>query len=373
MAGATLDRKLTKARASRVAFALAKPEDDAGLRRLLRENPMRGAVTLTMEREPDYFADADLPGMEKQTIIAKEGGVVVSAGSCAVRRRFVDGRASRVGYLGGLRLDERVAGRFDIVRRGYEVLREMQQADPADYYFTSIAADNARARAFLERGVRGMPRYEFIGELVTLLLPVKGMKRAGQSLAVPTVDEVVSFLNEQNADRQFAECWTVQELEALSELGLRREDFRGVRVNRKWVAMGAVWDQRSFKQTVIREYGGALALARPWVNLAARCFGTSVLPAVGSTLANAFVSPLAVDPKMPEALTELLGGLAEVARTRGIEYLTVGFAAEDPRLGMMQREYSCREYVSRIYVVRWEDLGGAVREVEPLGLDVAWL
>ena len=50
MAGATLDRKLTKARAARVAFALAKPEDDAGLRRLLRENPMRGQVTLTLER-----------------------------------------------------------------------------------------------------------------------------------------------------------------------------------------------------------------------------------------------------------------------------------------------------------------------------------
>ena len=173
MAGTTLDRKLMTARTGRVPFALATQADDADIRRLLRENPMPGQITLTLEREPDYFADAGLPGTVKQTIVANEGGRVVCVGSCATRERFVNGQPHRVGYLGGLRLDARVTGRFDILRRGYEFFRELQADNPADFYFTSIAADNAPARKFLERGLPGMPAYEFIGEFVTSVVAGK--------------------------------------------------------------------------------------------------------------------------------------------------------------------------------------------------------
>ena len=34
---------------------LATPADEAFLRRLLRDNPMPGSISLTYEREPDYF------------------------------------------------------------------------------------------------------------------------------------------------------------------------------------------------------------------------------------------------------------------------------------------------------------------------------
>src|ERR1700722_5671643 len=173
MAGTTLDRQLTTAGTARVPFAPPPPADDADIRCLLRENPMPGQITLTLEREPDYFADADLPGTVKQTIIANQGGRIVCIGSCAIRERFVNGHSRRVGYLGGLRLDARTAGRFDILRRGYEFFRELQVDRPADFYFTSIAADNAPARKFLERGLPGMPAYEFIGEFVTVLIPMK--------------------------------------------------------------------------------------------------------------------------------------------------------------------------------------------------------
>jgi hypothetical protein len=109
MAGTTLDRKLTAARTGSLPFALATLADDADIRLLLRENPMPGQITLTLEREPGYFADADLPGTEKQTIIANEGGRMVCVGNCAIRERFVNGKPRRVGYLGGLRLDSRVS------------------------------------------------------------------------------------------------------------------------------------------------------------------------------------------------------------------------------------------------------------------------
>src|SRR5689334_13084183 len=109
---------------------------------------MAGRISISLEREPDYFAGADLPGEIRQTVIARDGGGVVAVGGCTIRSRFVNGREMRVGYLASLRLDGRVAGRADILRRGYEFFRELQTEMPADFYFTSIAADNKRARQF---------------------------------------------------------------------------------------------------------------------------------------------------------------------------------------------------------------------------------
>jgi hypothetical protein len=377
MGGATFVRELTPLRAARVPFAIATPADDAEIRGLLRENPMPGRIALTLEREPDYFADAGLPGTEKHTVIASENNRVVCAGSCAIRERFINGEPRRVGYLGGLRLDARATGRFDILRRGYEFFRELQTDAPADYYFTSIAADNAPARKFLERGLAGMPAYEFVGEFVTALLPAG---RPPPSCAAPgagTLDsgELLNCLNDNGRHYQFAERWTAQELAALPALGLQAENFHCVRSGGRITAAAALWDQRVFKQTVIRGYAPWLALARPAVNVAARILGTPRLPAVGSTLAHAFVSHLAVDPEESGALAALIAPLRKFAAGRGIEFLTVGFAANDSRLASLRRNFRCREYRSRIYVVRWPGLGGSAQELDGrcLGPEVALL
>src|SRR6185503_2625474 len=153
MARSILARELTVARAGRVEFGVATKADDPDIRRLLRDNPMPGKVSLSLEREPDYFADAGLPGEIKQSIVARQDGRLLCTGSCVIRQRFVNGQPRRVGYLGGLRLDAPYAGRFDILRRGYEFFRELQTGAAADFYFTSIAADNERARKFLEAGL----------------------------------------------------------------------------------------------------------------------------------------------------------------------------------------------------------------------------
>src|SRR5258708_2456522 len=102
MAGAILYRELRSTRASRVRFDIATHADDASIRHLLRENPMPGQISISLEREPDYFADRGMPANEKQTIIAREDGRVICMGNCTVRERFVNGKPCRVGYLGGL-------------------------------------------------------------------------------------------------------------------------------------------------------------------------------------------------------------------------------------------------------------------------------
>jgi hypothetical protein len=365
MEGTTLDRKLTTARTGRVPFALATQADDTDIRRLLRENPMPGQVAITLEREPDYFADAGLPGTVKQTIVANEGGRVVCVGSCTTRERFVNGQPYYVGYLGELRLDARVTGRFDILRRGYEFFRELQTDKPADFYFTSIAADNAPAQKFLERGLPGMPAYEFIGEFVTAVLPVKNYASIRAGLETDNLDfnELLECLDKHGRDYQFAARWSAKELSALQSLNLKADNFRIVRDGGRILACAALWDQRTFKQTVIRSYAPWLATARPVVNFAAGIIGTPRLPSVGSTLAHAFLSHFAVVPEKMDVLPGLVTKVCALAAERGIEFLTLGFAANDPRLAIIRAHFKRREYRSRIYIVRWPNMGGAAHQL----------
>src|ERR1700731_2536706 len=100
MAGTVLECELTAARTGRVRFDIADQTDDAEIRRLLRKTPIAGQISMSLEREPNYFADAETPGETKQTIVARNGQQVISMGSCSIRDRFVNGERRRVGYLG---------------------------------------------------------------------------------------------------------------------------------------------------------------------------------------------------------------------------------------------------------------------------------
>jgi hypothetical protein len=346
MARAVLERELS--------FALATEADDAEIRRLFRENPMAGRISLSFEHEPNWFSEAGQPEQTKQTIIAREEGRVVCAGFCSIRRNFVNGAPRQVGYLGGLRLCSSNAGRFDILRRGYDFFRTLQSDSPADFYFTSIASDNQPARRFLERALPGMPAYEFIGEFVTLLIPSRFRSLA--QAPVPSADELITLLNHHGSRHQFAPCWSSGEL--------RTGDFRFVQQRGEIVACAALWDQRAFKQTVVRGYAPELALVRPALNLAARITGGPRLPAVGQTLANAFVSHLSVAPDEPDALINLLAELRALGAQRRIELLTLGFASNDPHLNTVRRNFRSREYRSRLYVVRWPKIGRPASDLD---------
>ena len=355
MAGTTAEGELT--RKARARFAVATADDDAAIRRLLLENPMQGAIRLTFEREPDYFRSVGLAGSHDQTIIAFSQGQIVCMGRCSQRDCWINGQVTEAGYLAELRLDARARGRFAIVRDGYRFFCELQRSSPAGFYFTSIAADNHRARQFLERGARGMPTYRFLSELVTLLVAVPRHPRAASIQLVPAtpacLQEMVRLLNESARRYQLAAVWTEENLHAMEKHGLPLTHILLARDGGKIVACGALWDQRSFRQTVVRGYSSALTAIRPLVNIAAHVFRTPRLPRVGSALAHAFLSPLAIADEAETMLPNFIASCFQAANKFGVEYLTLALPADDPRLSLLQRRFSTRLYRSRLYRVDW--------------------
>jgi len=157
-----------------IRYTLATPADDADLRALLREQGMPSWVEMTLEREPSFFAGAGWFGQER-AVIAREGNDVVGMCTAARQRLFLDGQPASVDYLGGLRVHPRWRGNVRTLRGGFRQLETAEpraaargdnlvdgspfKGEPADFRFTSIAAENLRARRLLEAGLPGFPRY----------------------------------------------------------------------------------------------------------------------------------------------------------------------------------------------------------------------
>jgi hypothetical protein len=184
-----------------------------------------------------------------------------------------------------------------------------------------------------------------------------------------SANEMLDFLNERNSAYQFAPFYqprSSRRKEApfalLQEIDLRPSDFCVFRNGQQLEACGALWDQRQFKQVVVRGYSSVLTKVRPVLNNFSRLTRQPRLPAIGETLSIAFASHLASETDA--SLLHLIQQLANSARERGIEILTLGFASNDLRSELVQKNLRCHEYRSRLYVVHWPEIGSKAGQLD---------
>ncbi len=280
----------------------------------------------------------------------------------------------RVGYLGGLRLDASCRGKTSAIRRGYDLFHQLHEQDGPPIYFTSIVAENLPARRLLERGLDGMPTYRFIGEFVTLVIPRrrrinfhkptspvrKGNFREEMDcrpdlwLAKTTGLAIVHLLNtDYQRDYQFhAGRSTGPQTNYVQKSFKSSPHKTGIPLLARLSGISVNSKQAAVVQPVI---ANRIRWTRPLINLAAAFMGRPALPRVGQAIPQAFVSHLAVDPLRPQIADWLIRLLQGSAHKRNIDYLTIGFDARDPRLKHLRKVFKPREYVSRLYVVHWDD------------------
>lgn len=339
---------------------LAGHADDAAIRRLLAANSLPGNISVSFQREPDYFAGCATMGGEYQVLVARAGhnGNSELAGiACrAVRKVFVNGREERLGYLGQLRVDANQRGRW-LVSRGFRFLQQLHEADPVPAYLLSIIEGNAEAAGVLvNRRRKHFPEVREIGRLMTLALPLGKTKppllrKAEIARAqVSDLPQIVAFLRRQGARRQFYPAWTEADFNgAATTRGFKLEDF--FIAKRAGAIVGAIglWDQSSYKQTVVRAYGNWLRVARPLYNAVAPLVSRPRLPRVGEEIRYAYAAFVCIVDDEIEVFDALLRAVYNLAATRGHAYLMIGLEARDALLPVA-RAYSHISYPSRLYL-----------------------
>lgn len=361
---------------------LATAGDDAAIRGLYRSQPMPGRISVAFEREPDFSLGCRVTGEDCQILVARtaEDGEIAGVACRSGRQLYLNGREQRIGYLGQLRIDERFRGRW-LVSRGFGLLKQLHESDPLPAYLVSIVDGNLEATGVLVRNRRRVfPAFHAVADFCTFAISVRGYKLGlTRDTSIAGADsrqlgEIAAFLRTCGARRQFFPVWTEEKLRSLTALGLRIEDLRIVRRDGEIVGVAGLWDQSSYKQTVVHGYSGWLKAAAPIYNLSAPWFGRAALPRPGEKLRSAYAAFICVADDDEAVFAALLRELYNLARFRGFEYLLIGQDTRDPLLPVA-REYPHVAYPSRLYLAEWPD-GGRVHEQldrRPAYVDIATL
>lgn len=349
-------------------FELATPKHDPELRALLRGAEMPGWIRLAFAREPNFFHAAGVQGEVNQVLAAVENERVVGVGCRSVRSSFVDGRERKIGYLSGLRLLPEVRG-TGALARGYAALKRLHDEAPVPFYTTTIVDGNLTASTMLTSGRAGLPHYLDRGQYFTYAINTRRRKLADKGVVILRGDEagvanIVSFLRETGARRQFFPAIKIDAFGSDLLRGLRAEDFLvAVTGQSRIVGALAVWDQSAFKQSVVQGYAGPVALSRPAINGALRMAGFAPLPGAGQALKAAYAAFICIANDDVRVLCALLERAREDNRRKGRHLLLAGFHDCDPLRAAM-RHFPVFRYASRLYLVCWDDGLEAVKGLD---------
>lgn len=342
-----------------IAFAIARREDDADLRRLLRDNATDGWIRLALAREPDAFAIAPVMGRHHGYIIARDQQTQEPVGMCewSARESFIDGEPRLLAYLGALRVAPRYRHRLGVLRGGFEAVHALlhrEQATP--YALTAIAADNTSALRLLGANLAGMPTYRPLEAFSTFALrPRPGASSDHvERAAAHDLPAIAVCLARSYRQYQFAPVWHARDLaDPARNPGLKPEDFLVVRRGPGIAACVALWDQSAFKQTIVFGYAGRMGWLRPLANLAAPLAKTPRLPAAGEPLRQVYLSHLAVDNNDEQLFRALVGTALAEAHVRRFELALLGLATRHSLARVVNRTYRPREYRALLHLVQW--------------------
>jgi hypothetical protein len=324
---------------------LARPEDDAELRALLREMPMGQAIQVVFLREPNFFRATSVLGTSVQVFVGRLGRKIIGLGTRAIRPSYINGQVEDAGYLADLRLrPEHRSGTF--VARAYRFLREVHRDGRVNVYSTVIVEDNQRALATIAANRAGLPRYTPLGRVLTPMIylrrPLPDLPADITRGTIDALPEIVAKLNENRL--QFAPAYTPADFQGGRLHSFRVEDFYVLRRGGRVSGVVGVWDQQSFRQTVVVRYAGVLGKIRPLVNL----FRLPPLPPPGQALRFFYLAFLATDDSagfkalLRRVYNDAVGGV--------YTYFLAALHEGDPRAVILE-EYPRTPFAGRLFAV----------------------
>jgi hypothetical protein len=345
---------------SPVRVDVATAADDAGLRDLVRREPVAGRITIAYEREPDFFLGCRVLDDAPAVLVARaDDGGVVGVACRSTREVHVNGTPTRLGYIGQLRVDRDYRGRW-LLGRGYDLLADLHAREPLPAYLASIIEGSDEATGVLvERRRRGRPAFRPVGECHTLAFATAARAARAPSAGVrpataADLGPIAAFLAREGRRRQFSPVWSAAALERLvTDFGLRFDDVQLAVDGAEIRGVMACWDQSCFRQSVVRGYSAGLRMAAPLYNVGAAWLGRPRLPPVGERLRTAFAALVAVADDAAETFAGLVVVSLRRAAARGCDYLLLGLDPRDP-LYSARRVAPHVTYRSRLYLATWE-------------------
>jgi predicted N-acetyltransferase YhbS len=318
----------------RLEIRPADQADNEVLLALTRITPMAGAISLRIDRDPDFFALLRLRGKSK-VFIAERGHQVIGCISVALRTAYISGVPETIAYIGDMKVHPSFSGTVVAVRLMKALEADMRLLG-IDVGFCVVADGNHRVMPLFE-GRLGTPRWVPLGRFMVNGLvpsPFKGHTKGYSidSAGPADLPAIAALLDRFHRSRQFAPQLGEDEI-AQSLFGTHEEPFPRTFVARKGqclVATLTLCDTAAVKRNVLLDTPASLKVALALLRLAAAPFPGFVVPRIGEALRVLSVRYAACADGHLGALEALLAlARAQAFRDR-FTFLMLGLHERDP-------------------------------------------
>lgn len=317
----------------------ATTADNDALVALAGACPMRGDITMCVDRAPDFFALVRLEGERWRVGIAEDAGAVVGCVAASERLAYVNGAATRTAYLGDLKVHPAHRGGFAadaLVKFTRDAVREYG-GDDMLALVTVLQGNRAmERRAVGPRGLPPLTRFATLDVHAVPLLWPRAEKIAGLRVDAARendLDEMAALWNRVAPGRQLAPVLGAARLHAWIENapGLAIDDYLVARrADGRIAGFLALWDQHFIKQLRVLAYSTRLAAVRAALNALAPIARTPRLPAAGAVMPSLAVLHCCVPADEPEVLRALILRAYAARRGSGYLFLTLALDRRDP-------------------------------------------
>lgn len=362
---------------SRYKFSIATESQDSSLRQMARDNPVPGRISLSFEREPNFFYGVGIGNKFRQILVCNDSSdeKIIGIGMRSIFDAYINGSPVSCGYLSNLRISAQYRSQT-ILARGYQFLHDLHRDSRAKLYLTSIISDNRYVKQILTSKRIGLPFYRDYGQYNSYLIPLSGARYKLREASITRAQNsdipvVIECLQKNAKQKQFYPVYYQEDFQSRNGFlkGFDSTDLFLAYRNNLLVGVMGMWDQRAFKQIIVRGYRPALGKIRPLYNLAAGFFGGVKLPEVGSNLAISYAFAIAIENNDADIFEQLLAAVCKEAERRHFDYLAVGLHNRDPLCQAAKRTRHFL-YKSNLYVVHWED---GIKEFNTLDNRVPYL
>ena len=317
----------------------ATAADNDALVALAEACPMRGDITMCVDRAPDFFALVRLEGERWRVGVAEDAGTVVGCVAASERLAYVNGAATRTAYLGDLKVHPAHRGGF-AADALVEFSREAVRGYGGDDMLALVTVLNGnRSMEHRAVGLRGLPPLTRFATLDVHAIPLlwpRAERVAGLRVDVACesdLDEMGALWNRVAPGRQLAPVLGAARLRAwiADAPGLTVRDYLVARrADGRIAGFLALWDQYFIKQLRVLGYSARLAAVRAALNGLAPLARTPRLPAAGAVLPSLAVLHCCVERDEPEVLRALLLHAYTARRGAGYLFLTLALDRRDP-------------------------------------------
>jgi hypothetical protein len=353
----------------RFTFRLASPGDSGEILEILEEGYYSGNMCLLYTRRDDAFTSLMREGEEVDIITCRDtrDNTIASIGACALRTLYVNGEPAKVGYLFNLKTRSEYRKMFRFLHKGYDYCRRILEDKNLPFCLMTILEGNVPAVKLLEKRRPFMPDHYPLGTYEVYALktgmrckPLPGLhfRRCRRE----DTAAVVRFLNENGRHYQFFPVVTREDFQEENKTGLCFNDFYGLYDDRgELAACGAVWDQKKYKQYIIKGYKGLLKYIAPVSGLLP-VFGYPHMLSKPGTVLNFFtLSFWAVKDNNPFFFKHFVKNISRDSRDYGFFVIGVHETNDLKKVLTRLPHFS---YKSKIYLVDWDKTGSKLSQLD---------